>query len=197
MKVMQVKCPSCGTPILSKQKDQLFLCQQCGVMHVRDGGVERMEYEVGEFARNAPSEGRTYVPFWRLYAHFTISHLDSKGGTAFKLSSWVKGARDNAGDIFVFVPAPDFDPPTFKRLATMMTAQWPKYAVRSGFGGVPRLPAAVTREEAVKLANFVVITLEAEKPGVLQELEYSLEVVDARIVYLPFSSTPQGLQPSL
>jgi hypothetical protein len=55
----------------------------------------------------------------------------------------------------------------------------------------------VTKEEANKLANFVVITIEAEKPGVLQNLEYSLEIKDARIIYLPFNSTPGGLRPAL
>jgi hypothetical protein len=166
-------------------------------MHVRDGGTKVVDYEIASFRPDAPLEGRTYVPFWRLYSRFTILRMDSKGGSLSKLSSWVKGGTGNAGETFVFVPAPDFDPPTFKRLATMMTAQWPKYSPRRDFEGVPRLPASITQEEAAKLADFVLITLEAEKPGVLQELEYTFEVIDTRIVYLPFNATPQGLMPGL
>jgi len=196
MKVIQVKCPKCGSPILSKQRDLLFLCQQCGALHVGDGGTTMVDYEIADFSRTAPAEGRTYVPFWRMYSHFSILHLESKGGTTFKLSNWVKGGKGDSGEIFVFVPASDFDPPTFKRLATLLTTDWPKYSTRLDFGGVPRLPASIRKEEAARLAHFVVITMEAEKPGTLQELEYSLEIKDARIVYLPFNATANGLMPS-
>ena len=43
------------------------------------------------------------------------------------------------------------------------------------------------------MAHFVVITIEAEKPGTLQDLDYSLQVNDARAVYLPFLTSQQGL----
>ncbi len=197
MKVIQVRCPNCDAPIMSKQRDLLFHCERCGTLHVRDGGISVIDYEIADFAKSAPPQGRTYVPFWRMYAQFTILHLSSTGGTTFKLANWIKGGKGDSGDIFVFVPAPDFDPSTFKGLATEFTANWPKYSTRPDFGGVPRMPAYLSKEEAVKLANFVVITLEAEKPGVLQQLDYNLDVKDARIVYLPFNSTAGGLIPAL
>jgi hypothetical protein len=34
--------------------------------------------------------------------------------------------------------------------------------------------------------------MEAEQPGVLQKLDYSLTVNDTKLVYLPFVMTPQG-----
>jgi hypothetical protein len=196
MKIIQVRCPNCNSPITSKQRDLLFLCQQCGTMHVRDGGVNLVDYEIADFAKSAPIQGRTYVPFWRIYAHFAILSKNSSGGSMYKLANWIKGGGDS-GDVFIFVPAPDFDPPTFKRLATDFTANWPKYSTRLDFGGVPRLPANLPKEEAVKLAHFVIITIEAEKPGVLQTLDYTLDVKDARIIFLPFNSTADGLRPGL
>ena len=196
MKVVQVRCPNCNAPIVGKQRDLLFVCQQCGVLHVRDGGVQVLDYEIADFAKGAPAQGRTYVPFWRIYAHFTILNKDSSGGNMFKLANWIKGGQGDSGEVFIFVPAPDFDPPTFKGMATGLTANWPRYSTRLDFGGVPRLPAALPKEEAVKLAHFVIITMEAEKPGVMQTLDYSLEVKDARIIYLPFNSTSSGLRPA-
>lgn len=196
MKVLQVRCPNCNTPIVGKQRDMVFLCQQCGTMHVRDGGVHVVDYEIADFAKSAPVQVRTYVPFWRMYAHFTVLSKNSSGGSVYKLSNWIKGGEGDSGEVFIFVPASDFDPPTFKNLATQLTANWPKYATRLDFGGVPRLPAIMDKEEAVKMAHFVIITLEAEKPGVMQTLEYTLEVKDARMIYLPFNSTASGLRPA-
>jgi hypothetical protein len=197
MKVIQVTCPSCHLPIEMKAKDQFFLCSNCGIMHVRDGGVTVVDYEIAEFTRGVQLENRVYVPFWRVYCSFVIKHVQTSGGTMFKLANWIRGGGDGAGDIFVFVPAADFDPSTFGRLGTMMTGNPPRYASRMNFGDVPRLPAIVTREEAGDLADFIVVTMEAEKPGVLQELDYELKVKDCRVVYLPFLSSPSGLSPGL
>jgi len=196
MRVIQVKCPSCKNPIQMKVRDRLFYCENCRTLHIRDGEVQLVDYEIGDFAKGAPLDNRVYVPFWRLYCNFVINHISSSGGTAFKLSNWVRGGpQQNSGDIFVFVPAGEFDPGTFRRLATMMTANPPRYDSRLDFGNVPRLPASVRKVEAAELADFIVVTMEAEKPGVLQDLDYSLTVRDARIVYLPFFTSASGLVP--
>jgi hypothetical protein len=117
MKVVQVRCPHCSNPIKMKQKDLLFYCDSCKTMHVRDGGVTVVDYEIGDFGRGAPQGDRVYVPFWRLYCSFTIQNVKIEGGGFYKLSNWLKGGTGTSGDIFIFVPASDFDPATFKRLA--------------------------------------------------------------------------------
>ena len=70
MKVVQVKCPSCNTPIYSKERDRLFFCDKCNTLHVRDGGVEKVEYEIAEFNKSAQGE-KVYMPFWRMYRGFS------------------------------------------------------------------------------------------------------------------------------
>jgi len=39
--------------------------------------------------------------------------------------------------------------------------------------------------------------MEAEQPGVLQQLDYSLTVNDTKMVYLPFIRTASGMIPAL
>jgi len=197
MKVVQVKCPKCSIPITMKQKDLLFYCDHCGVLHVRDGGVTILDYEIADFRRGVPTENLIYVPFLRMYSHFVIHQARSEGGGLFKLSEWIKGGTGNSGDIFIFVPAVDFDPPIFKQLSIMFTKNPAKYTNRMDFANVPRMPASITMKEAMELADFVVVTMEAEKPGVLQQLDYSLNVVDARVIYLPFISNSEGLTSAL
>lgn len=196
MRVVQVRCPQCNSPISMKQKDMVFYCDKCNTMHTRDGGVEALDFEVAEFNPGAQGE-RVYLPFWRIYASFVIRSKSVEGGTLFKLASLLKGTA-NGGDMFVYIPASDTDPATFRRLATQFTANPPRYATRLNFGGVPRLPAVVTKQEAAELADFVVVTMEAEQPGVLQKLDYSLTVNDTKLVYLPFVRSATGaLAPAL
>jgi len=195
MNVVQVKCPSCNTPIYSKERDRLFFCDKCNTLHVRDGGVERVDYEIAEFNQSAQGE-RVYMPFWRMYSSFVIKSKSVEGGQLFRLASWLKGGGDT-GSLFIYLPATEMDPNSMKYWSSTFTASPPRYATRLNFGGVRRLAASVTKEEAKTLADFVVVTMEAEKPGVLQRLDYTLTVNDSKVVYLPFVYAKGGMTPAL
>lgn len=195
MKVIQVKCPKCNAPIVMKQKDRLFLCTQCNTLHTRDEGVEVIPFEIAEFHPNIHGDD-VYVPFWKMNATFEIRYKRSEGGIISKLAAFVKGGS-NTGNIAIFIPATDLDTATFRRLVSLFLSNPPRYTTRFNFGGVRNLPSTVTRKEAAELADFAVVTMEADQPGVLQNLDYSLKISDSKIVYLPFVMTPGGLNPAL
>jgi len=195
MRVVQVKCPQCNSAITMKQKDTLFFCPQCSTIHIRDGGVEKLDYEIADFNPNIQGD-RWYVPFWRVYASFVVHNKNVQGGTAFKLFSWLKGSSDS-GNMFIYIPATELDSGTFRRLSSMLTMNPPRYATRLNFGNVNRVSANVSRREAAELADFVVVTMEADQPGILQTLNYTLTVNDTKLVYLPFIKTTAGLQPAI
>lgn len=196
MRIVQVKCPSCNQPISMKEKDKLFYCEKCNVMHIREGGEpERIDFEIAEFSPKAQGE-RVYMPFWRLYTTFIVRSKNVQGGTIFKISQWLKGGSDS-GNMFIYIPAAELDASSFRRFSTMFTGAAPRYPTRLNFAGVRRLPGKLPKQEAAQLADFVVVTMEAEQPGVLQQLDYSLTVNDTKLVYLPFVMTPQGPAPAL
>jgi hypothetical protein len=196
MKVIQVKCPKCGNAISMTQRDRVFLCSNCNTLHSRDNGVETLNFEIAEFGPSFRGDGM-YVPFWRLSANFIIRSERIEGGGASRLAAWLKGAQSRGGALYIFVPAAEFDPTTFKYFAMMFTENPPRYSTRFNFGGMKNMPVVTTRAEALELADFVVVTLEAEQPGILQQLDYTLQVSDAKLIYLPFLKTPNGLQPAL
>ena len=191
MKVIQVRCPHCSVPIQMKQRDHLFYCQSCGTLHTRDDGVESLDYEIADI-KTSSSASRYYMPFWRLYCDFTVKSKEIKGGTMFKIASLIKGSSDG-GSLFIFVPASDLDINTFRNWAVRLTTKPPMYATRKDFGGIERMAASVSRKEAEEMADFVAVTLEAEQPGTLQRLDYSLKVNSSKVIYLPFVQTGSGL----
>ncbi len=99
--------------------------------------------------------------------------------------------------MFIYVPAAELDTANFRRIAVQYTANPPRYPTRLNFGNAARLPAVVSKQEANELADFVVVTMEAEQPGVMQRLDYTLTVNDTKLVYLPYVKTAQGLMPAL
>lgn len=193
MKVSQVKCPQCGQAIYQKEKDAMFHCASCGTIHYRDlHGVHRVPYEIAASPTNVAGQGY-YMPFWRLRCYFNIRSQKVEGGFLHKLSNMVRG-EGNGGLLYIFVPASDVDTATFRHWAVELTTSNPRYGVRQDFNGLQRLATTVFQEEAIEMADFVAVTLEAEKPGTLQYLDYDLKVEEAKLVYLPFAHGPKGLQ---
>ena len=101
----------------------------------------------------------------------------------------------NGGNLFIYVPAWETDVNEFKRWSMDLTENQPMYSLRTDFNNVERGATSVSKEEAMQMADFVIVTMEAERPGVLQYLDYGLQVHDARLVYVPMVRAPSGLAP--
>ncbi len=187
MRVVAVKCPKCGTPKTTKRKEEnlLFHCRSCGTIHTREPEERVVEYQVAPFGRRLRG-APYYMPVWRLKTWVHVRHQRVEGGFLHKLGNLFSGPDPNQGYLDVYVPAPDLDPGTFRHWAKTFTSHPPRFAPARDFGNVPRLPAVVTEGEARNLADFMILTFEAEKPGVLQTIDYTTRVDAASVVFVPF-----------
>jgi len=184
MKVVHVKCPKCNNPFYSKNTDTVFLCEQCGTMHVREPTIKIIDYEFWEFGQNLQGE-RTYMPFWRLYTTVNIHHMEVAGGVFVKLSNLLAGGA-SSGNIFIYVPAIELSPEEFRYWSNLLTFTPPRYNTAMRYDrNIPRLPVKIGEAEAIHLADFLVLTYEAEKPGVLQDISYDLRVNTTKLIYVP------------
>lgn len=190
--IVAVKCPSCGQAIEGRSGDRVFLCQ-CGVMHTRDDqGTRQLPYIIASpRSPNPPTQSLVYIPFWQLDSNVTIFHDRSEGGFLHKLF----GKDWRGGRMFIFVPAVDWDPQTYKHWASTLTGNPPGIRPASSFGPYARWPVTVEEGEAAQLADFMILTFEAEKPGVLQEISYEVKVLGSSLIYLPFEQSSGGIQP--
>jgi hypothetical protein len=186
MKIEAIKCLKCGQIFQSKEKDLVFICNKCGAGQIRDrDSPEEIPYEVAAFGQQSGLT-KVYLPFWRVYASVAIGNEKIEGGGLFRLAEWLTGGTGNSGYAFIYMPAFELEPQTFKQWAMQYTSNPPRYAPQQGFGGNKRVPLTIKREEAVAMADFVIVTHEAEKPGVLQQLNYSMTINEIKLMYLPF-----------
>ncbi|UCC93059.1 MAG: hypothetical protein JSW25_10450 [Thermoplasmata archaeon] len=192
IKLKGVKCPSCGTALEGKVADRVYLCD-CGVMHTRDDKeVRQVKYTIAlPRDPNAPPSAVIYIPFWRLDSDVMIHYTKSEGGFFNKLfgKDW-KGGR-----VSIYVPALDWDPSTFKHWASTITSKPPNIHVGKDFGPFEREPVTMDEEEAKQMADFLILTFEAEKPGVLQQISYEVKVFDMALLYLPFDRSGKTFTP--
>ncbi|MEW5761336.1 MAG: hypothetical protein AB1779_11290 [Candidatus Thermoplasmatota archaeon] len=182
VKVMPVKCPKCNSVIQSKKRDMVFYCS-CGTIHTRNGGQKILAYEIADFMKQAQGD-KIYVPFWRLYANVNITAEKISGGFISQLANLLSA---KGGNIFIFVPGVDWSPDVYKYWAQTLTLNPPRYYVSPSFNvNVERIPCEISDFDAAKYADFLVLTFEAEKPGVLQYIDYSMKVMETKLIYLPF-----------
>jgi hypothetical protein len=151
-KVTQIKCPKCNTPIFYKYVDSVFLCDNCGTMHVRDAGIETLEMNVGRFTRQGDGE-RVYRPFWVASVTFQIDDLKIEGGGLSNLFGLLSG-QSKQGTILMYIPAYETEAMDFKDTAMRREAHpgrpdigriaaHRRVPVRHGRGGEAGRPAAV------------------------------------------------------
>lgn len=183
--------------MFSKDVDKVFLCDNCGTMHVRsDGNVEIIGYEFGAFAIAAKSEGeRAYLPFWVLDVQFDIHDIRAEGGGLGNLFGFLGGGQSKNGTIAMYMPAYDMDPQHFKEVSMYNTGNPPRYTPAKPEPGVKKLKCSLTADLLPQMADFIFVTGIAEKPGVLQRLDYTLNITGKRLIYLPHYTQGERYKP--
>ena len=101
------------------------------------------------------------------------------------------------GRVSIYIPAVGWEPGTFKHWASTMTSNPPQITPMKEFGKYERNPVTVDEAEAQQLADFLILTFEAEKPGVLQEISYEVKVFDMSLLYIPFDRSGGSFAPFL
>jgi hypothetical protein len=192
-KVIQIKCPKCNLPIFYKYVDSVFLCDNCGTMHVRDAGIETVDIKAGKFTRSAEGE-RVYFPYWVLNVDFNIDDIQTEGGGLSNLFGLL-GGQTRQGTVVMYLPAFETEAMVFKETAMQMTASPPGYEAGKIENGVKRHPVTLTSDQLQHFAEFLFVTGVAEKPGVLQRLSYRLNVGAKSLLYLPYYKKGENIQP--
>lgn len=190
-KVVPIICPGCGNPMYTKDHDSVYLCQ-CGTLHSRNGKASILEYEVGAFK---PEDGeKVYLPFWKLGVDFGVKYEKVEGGMVSKFAGFLKG-DSNVGHVDMLLPAFDTGADRYKEMAKILTLSPPAYQKDRFDPNVRREPCSITIDMTDEMADFLFVTIEAEKPGVMQQLDYDLKVTSKKMLYLPYYKKGNDFRP--
>jgi hypothetical protein len=191
-KLVPVTCPGCKNPVYGKDVDNVILCSRCGTLQARNGSVSVVEYEAGAFTKASDGE-KLYLPFWKLGVAYDIKMEDVRGGLLGKLAG--TAAKTGAGGVVMMLPAFELEPLKFKEIAKALTLQPPAYTPGTLEPSVRREVCKVSLDMTDEMADFLFVTIEAEKPGILQQLAYDLKVTAKKLVFLPYYKKGNDLVP--
>jgi hypothetical protein len=187
-KLNAIHCKNCGSGLVVELNDYVTYCGSCG------SGFEIIEGELQPIEINfaAPalrSEGEiVYKPFWIIKTKIDIFSRQASGG----FISNIFGSSNNAtsGTILFYIPAFYCSLDSMKYLAQTFTMKNPvaspqKFNTKiTGF--------AYGKEDAKKLAEFVFISIEAEKKDTMQTFNYKIDFESFNILGIPCYKAASG-----
>lgn len=184
-KLEAVKCKNCGSGLLTEINDSIVYCSSCGSgFEITDDGFKSIEINFGAAAIRGEGE-LIYKPFWLLKT--TVNILERKSSGAFFKNLFGGSNETTSGNILFYIPAFYCSLESLKNLAQQFTLKNPvpspqKYNVKlTGF--------AYGREDAKKLAEFLLISFEAEKSDVMQRFNFEIKYDSMEILGIPFYKT--------
>jgi hypothetical protein len=186
-KLIAVKCKSCDSGLTVEMNDNIVYCSSCG-----NGweivNEELIPVEIGFAKPLIQGQGElVYKGFWLVDTYVKIHSRDSSGGW---ISSLFGGANKTEGDVLFYVPAFWMPIESVKQIGVTFTTKNAvpspeKYNVKlTGFN--------FTKEDAKKIAEFIFLSIEAEKSDMVRNINYDLKVKGYKVLGVPFYKQPNG-----
>lgn len=187
-KLKALTCAKCGSGLVVEVNDNITYCTSCGSgFEINEGKLQPIEINFAAAAIRGDGEV-VYKPFWFIKAHVDIQERKASGNFFKNLFG---GSGENAaGDLAFYIPAFYCPLESMKNLATQFTVKNPvaspqKYNTKLvGF--------AYGKEDAKKLAEFILISLEAEKSDTMKTFKYNITFNEMEILGIPFNKTSEG-----
>ncbi len=176
LKLEPLKCPKCGSVLKAKRKDLIYRCENCGTFIYAPTG-EEIKVRILAFEEILQGS-KYYMPLLAYYTKVEIYREDVKGFLA---------ERGMGGEWITYIPAGGSLPgEEVVRISKMLTANPPRNRSEvESFRDATPLPLEITIEEGEKLAEFIFLSYEVDRPGILQNLEYSFQAKFREIIYMP------------
>jgi hypothetical protein len=176
LKLVPLKCPKCGSILKAQRKDLVYQCDNCGTfVYAPTGEVINATILDFEIARGGK---KYYMPFLAYHTRTRIYNEDVRGFFA---------DRGMGGEWITYIPAGG-SLPTEKvvRISKLFTSNPPnnKNEVQSFRDATP-LSLEIPIEEGEKLAEFIFLSYEVDRPGILQNIQYDFQATFEKILYVP------------
>jgi hypothetical protein len=177
VELVLLKCPQCSTPVPAEEDEVAWVCATCGAgLQLTDAGLGRVTVQWAAAAGAAGLD--QWRPFWVFGGSVRFQQRLSTRGEAGPDEFWLAPRR-------LFVPAFATQLAQLQALGGDLTRRQP--ALQAGQPAGPLQGCTVLPEDALRAAEFVVVSLEAARKDKLRTIQFSLEMAPPELWLLPFS----------
>ena len=185
--LIALKCTSCGGQLAVEINDYVVYCFNCGNGYeIVEGKLVPIEVNFAHPAIQGQGDV-VYKPFWLMNINVNITSRDASGSF---VSNIFGGSHKMQGDVLFYVPAFWMTIDSVKNIGSTFTLKNPaaspqKYNTKmTGF--------TFSKEDAKKIAEFIFLSIEAEKSDTVRNIEYELNVNSIQVLGVPFYQQPNG-----
>jgi hypothetical protein len=188
LRLVALKCEKCGSLLNADPGDVVYYCNNCDTGYEIISETDEIVEVAVDFALSGnPMDAEVvYLPFWVFDADIDISSRDA-GGTLGSMARFIKtkvGAGDQEKPVEKFyVPAFETSMENIKKLGLEFTRQQPDFDLIKK----DRITGCVySSQDAEKIADFIFLSSEAEKPDMMKHISYTLNLTSPHVVAFPF-----------
>ncbi len=171
-----LKCPQCSTPVPAEEDEVAWVCATCGAgLQLTEAGLSPLPVHWAVARPGARAD--SWRPFWSFAGAVQFQQRISYSGHLDPEALWNNPLR-------FFVPAYKCPLAQLQSLGADLTRRQP--ALQAGpagqLAGCTFLP-----DDARRVAEFVVLTIEAARPDKLRSVQFSLRLAAPELWVLPFA----------
>ena len=168
MTLTVVRCPSCGNPLAPGDDDLAIACGQCGAgLLLADEGPQPIEIQ---YARSNLAKVNVWRPWWIFTGHVNLIRRETQSGNR------SEEARRFWGQPHVMaVPAWELSISAVKQAGLQVLQQPFTLNAIPRPNGAKLTPAVVSAEDARKMLEFLILSLEAGRDDWLKSLDFTIE----------------------
>ncbi|HSD82356.1 MAG TPA: hypothetical protein VLG46_00765 [Anaerolineae bacterium] len=168
MTLLVVRCPSCGNALAPGDDDLVIACGQCGAgLHLAEEGPQPIEIR---YAQTQLAKAGAWRPWWIFKGSVNLLARETQGGNRSD-----EARKFWAQPRVMGVPAWELSMGAVKSAGVQMLKQPPVLQAIPRPSGAPLAPAVVSAEDARKMLEFLILTLEAGRDDWLKTLDFRIE----------------------
>ncbi len=168
MTLVVVRCPSCNNALTPGDDDLVIACAQCGAgLQLADEGLRPIEIQ---YARTNLAKVSLWRPWWIFKGRVNLIRRETQGGNRSD-----EAHKFWAQPRVMGVPAWELSLGAVKSAGVQMLKQPPALNAMPRPNGAQLTPAVVSAEDARKMLEFLILTLEAGRDDWLKSLDFQIE----------------------
>jgi hypothetical protein len=173
-----LKCLKCGTLVPAQADEVAWTCAQCGQgWRLTETGLAPLNVF---WAAGRPQPAPNWFPFWVMPGRVTVNRRETFGGSGAPNPWWTAERR-------FYIPAFPLPLEQLQALGAAITYQ--QTPLKAGPAGTLQ-NCTLLPEEAPAVAEFIVLTIEAEQRDKLRQIDFTLTLGNGELWVLPFAGPP-------
>lgn len=181
MKLIALRCPQCGQNLEPKHNEVVVTgCKQCHTaVQISQNGLRIIAVS---YAAPAADRVDAWLPFWLFDGRVNMQRRQSQGRS--------KGADKDAAHLWgaprrLYAPAWNTRASQARQIGSRLVQQQIQFQPIEQPPDALITEAIITPEDALKLLDFIVLTIEANRKDDLKEISYQIEAGQPQLWAVP------------